>query len=172
MTVKENDMLYKESEFDKLLKNKEAEGWHFVGKEGLTQTKFSKDAKFEEVPYQTENSIEDKYLQLARQENPFSVFEVDLVLDENTDKLRKFRAISTEEEYRNIINNLREEDRVYYVFVRKNKNVQPWPVFSQFLTYIKNLNRSSHLLGPLGKTVMWFLPQIPLLCRNSNSKQV
>ncbi|OGZ16289.1 MAG: hypothetical protein A3G11_01175 [Candidatus Lloydbacteria bacterium RIFCSPLOWO2_12_FULL_51_9] len=90
-----------------------------MGREGLTQTKFSKDAKFEEVPFQTEDAIREKYFQLARQENPSSEFEVDLVLDENTDKLRRIRELSGEEEYRNVLNNLMEADRVYFVFVRK-----------------------------------------------------
>ena len=119
MSIEENNFPHRESEFDKLLKNKEAAGWHFVGREGLTQTKFSKDAKFEQVPYQTEDSIKEKYLQLAKQENPVSEFEIDLVLDENTDKLRRFREISTEDEYRSIVSNLREADRAYLVIVRE-----------------------------------------------------
>ena len=119
MSIKENNFPYRESEFDKLLKGKEAAGWHFAGMEGLTQTKFSKEAKFEEVSYQTEDSIKEKYLQLAKQEDPVSEFEIDLVLNENTDKLRRFKGISTEEEYRSIISNLREADRTYLVFVRK-----------------------------------------------------
>lgn len=110
---------HKESEFDKLRKSKEAEGWHFVGREGLTRTKFSKDAKFEEIPFQTEDSIKERYLQIATQQNPSSEFEVGLVLDENTDKLRRFREISTGEEYQDFLNNLRGADRVYFVFVRK-----------------------------------------------------
>lgn len=119
MSTEKEGFPHKESEFDELLKNKKAEGWYFVGREGLTQTKFSKDAKFEEVPYQTEDSIKEKYLQMAKQEDPSSEFEVDLVLDENTDKLRRLREICTEEEYRAIIGNLREAHRFYFVFVRK-----------------------------------------------------
>jgi hypothetical protein len=119
MSIEKENLPYKESEFDKLLKGKEEEGWHFVGREGLTKTKFSKDAKFEEIPYQTEDSIKEKYLQMAKQEDPSSEFEVDLVLDENIEKLRRFREIGTKEEYHNIITNLREEDRVYFIFVRK-----------------------------------------------------
>lgn len=117
--MKQEGFPHKESEFDKLRKNKEAEGWHFAGREGLTQTKFSKDAKFEEVPFQTEDAIREKYLQLVKRGDPSSEFEVDLVLDESTDKLRRFREISTEEEYRNVISNLREADRAYLIFVRR-----------------------------------------------------
>ncbi|OGZ15205.1 MAG: hypothetical protein A3J08_03055 [Candidatus Lloydbacteria bacterium RIFCSPLOWO2_02_FULL_51_11] len=119
MSTEKEPIPHKESEFDKLLKSREVDGWHFMGREGLTQTKFSKDAKFEEVPFQTEDAIREKYFQLARQENPSSEFEVDLVLDENTDKLRRIRELSGEEEYRNVLNNLMEADRVYFVFVRK-----------------------------------------------------
>ena len=85
----------------------------------MTKTKFSKEAKFEEVPYQTEDSIKEKYLQIAKQEDPVSEFEIDLVLNENTDKLRRFKEISTEEEYRSIVSNLREADRAYLVIVRE-----------------------------------------------------
>ena len=61
MSMEENGFPHRESEFDKLLKGKEAAGWHFTGREGLTQTKFSKEAKFEEVLYQKEDSIKEKY---------------------------------------------------------------------------------------------------------------
>lgn len=111
---------HQESEFDKLLKRKEAGGWHFAGKEGLTQTKFSGETvKFEEVPFQTEDSIKEKYLREAKGRDPSSEFEVDLVLNENMEKLRWFRKNGTEEEYRKILKNLREEDRNYFVFIRK-----------------------------------------------------
>lgn len=35
----------------------ETDGWVIVGRESLTRTKFSAEAKFIEVPYQTEESI-------------------------------------------------------------------------------------------------------------------
>ena len=119
MSIEENNFPHRESDFDKLLKSKEVAGWHFVGREGLTHTKAREDRRFVEVPYQTEDSIKEKYLQLAKHGDPVSEFEIDLVLDENTDKLRRFREISTEEEYRSIVSNLREADRTYLVFVRK-----------------------------------------------------
>ena len=59
---------------------------------------------------------------MAKQEDPSAEFEIDLVLDENTDKLRRFREIGTEEEYRNVINNLRDEDKSYFVFIRRVPN--------------------------------------------------
>ncbi|OGY91707.1 MAG: hypothetical protein A3B31_02215 [Candidatus Komeilibacteria bacterium RIFCSPLOWO2_01_FULL_53_11] len=117
--MKKEGPLNAESEFDKLLAARKAAGWHYVGREGLTQTKFSDEAKFEEVPYQTEDAIKDRYLKETRQQDPSSEFEVDLVLDENTDMLRRFREILTEEEYQNIVTNLRDVDRTYFVFVRK-----------------------------------------------------
>jgi len=122
MSTEKEIFPHRESEFDKLLKSKEAEGWHFVGKEGLTQTKLSeKIIKFEAIPYQTEALIKEKYLQIVKQQDPSSEFEIDLVLDENTDKLRRLREISTEEEYVEALRNLREADKVYFVFIRKVK---------------------------------------------------
>ncbi|MFA4845177.1 MAG: hypothetical protein WC654_01310 [Patescibacteria group bacterium] len=111
----------RETEFDRLRKNKEAEGWHFVGREGLTIPKLSTEAKFEEVPFQTEDGIREKYLHLAQQADPSSRFEVDLVLDEHTDKLTSLRKILIEEEFRSVIASLRDADKTYFVFVRKTK---------------------------------------------------
>ena len=112
---------HSESELDRMLKSKEAEGWHFVGREKLTRTKFSAEAKFEEIIDQTEESITERYLEQARQQDPSSKFEVELVLDEGTEKLRKLRKISTEEEYQVILANLSAQDKSYFVFVRKVK---------------------------------------------------
>ena len=109
----------KESEFDKIRKNKEAEGWHFMGLEGLTQTRLSEEIKFEAVPYQTEEAIQDKYLKIAKQHNPSSDFEVELMLNEDTDKLRRIRKIATEEEYRNILENLNPGEKQYLIWVRR-----------------------------------------------------
>ncbi|MCX6743608.1 MAG: hypothetical protein NT116_05225, partial [Candidatus Parcubacteria bacterium] len=111
---------HKESEFEKLSKSKKAQGWDFMGQERLTMTKFSsKDALFLEVPFQTETQIKEKYLNLAKKQAPSHKFEVELILDENTEKLVQIRKISTEEEYINILNNLRDEDKNYFVFIRK-----------------------------------------------------
>lgn len=119
MSIEKESFPFKESHFEKLCKSKEADGWHFMGKEGLTQTKFSKEAKFEEIPYQTEDEIRARYLAEAKQQDPASDFEVELILDENTDKLRRFREIATEEEYRKVLKNLNPADRNYFVFVRR-----------------------------------------------------
>lgn len=121
MSIEKESPLYKKSQFDELLKSKVAAGWYYKGMEKLTQTKFSKDAKFEEVPYQTEDAIKEKYRQIVKQEDPSSEFEVDLVLDQNTQKLLGLRRISTEEEYRNFVSNLMEKDKNYFVFVKKIK---------------------------------------------------
>jgi len=112
---------HQESDFDSLLRTKESAGWHFMGREGLTRTEFSKEAKFEEVPFQTEEEIKNMYLKIARQQDPTAGFEVELVLDEGSDKLKKLREISTSEKYKSVINNLHPADRKYFVFVRKIK---------------------------------------------------
>jgi len=104
--------------FSKLREQKEAEGWHFFKREGLAQTKFQ-DGKFNEIPYQTEDSIKEKYISAMKAQDPSSKYEVDLVLDENTEKLRKLREISSEEEYRGLLDNLHDADKSYFVFVRK-----------------------------------------------------
>jgi hypothetical protein len=109
----------KESGFEKISKSKELEGWHFMGREGLTQTKFSKEAKFEEIPHQTEDEIKKRYLEFVKEQDPSSDFEIELMLDENTDKLRKLRKISTDEEYRNTLENLNPEDKHYLVWMRR-----------------------------------------------------
>lgn len=77
-----------ESEFDKLVQEKETKGWHFAGREGLTKTEFQKDARFVEAPFQTEDDIKGKYLKIAKAEDLSSDYEVELVLDVNTDKIK------------------------------------------------------------------------------------
>jgi len=112
-----------ESEFDKLCKGKALEGWSFIAREGLTQTKFSNDAKFEEVPFQTEKSLKEKYQKIAKGQDPSSDFEVDLVLDENTDKIKRLRSVLDSDEYCRIVNNLNVGDKFYFVFMRRIKKV-------------------------------------------------
>ena len=88
----------KESEFEKLRKSKTAQGWDFIGLERLTMTKFSpKNALFLEVPFQTETQIKEKYLNFAEKQAPSHKFEfeVELILDENTEKLIQISKIST-----------------------------------------------------------------------------
>jgi len=108
-----------ESEFEKLRKAKTAEGWGFLGTDGLTRTKFSKDARFEEVPFQTEEEIKAKQLMNLKNQHPEHDFEIELILDTNTPKLRGYKKILSEEEYKNIIENLRPEDKRYLIFARK-----------------------------------------------------
>ena len=109
----------KESAFEKYRREKEQEGWYCMGREGLTQTKFSQEGKFEEIPFQTEDDITVRYLGAAKAQDPSSDFAIELILDENTDKLRKLREVFTDQEYRNAIDNLNLEDRSYFIFVRK-----------------------------------------------------
>jgi len=109
-----------ESAYDKIIKAKEAEGWVFVKTESLTETQFQKeDARFVEVPQQTEGFIKEKYLRIFKAQNPSGNYEVDLVLNLDTDKLRKLREILNDDEYQKILENLKPEDKEYYVFVRK-----------------------------------------------------
>jgi DNA-binding MurR/RpiR family transcriptional regulator len=111
----END----KTSFDRLLEERNAEGWHYIDREGLTRTQFQQDARFVEVPYQTEEDIKNRYLQMAKQKIPQGEYEVDLVPDLNSDKLRRLKETVSEEEFQEITKNLRKEDRVYFVFLRK-----------------------------------------------------
>ena len=50
--------------------------------ESLTETQFQKeDARFVEVPQQTEGFIKEKYLRIFKAQNPSGNYEVDLVLN-------------------------------------------------------------------------------------------
>ena len=110
----------KEDPFDRLKKDKEAQGWIIAGHESLTHTKFrSEDARFVEVPLQTEEEIIEKYLQMAKSQDPDSEFEIELVLDENTDTLRRFREMESKEEYNKILENLRDKNKSFIVYIRK-----------------------------------------------------
>ena len=110
---------FPKSNFETFLEQRRVEGWLYFGSEKLTKTQFSGEAKFEEVPYQTEDSIKKKHEEIAKSQDPSSEFEVELVLDENTEKLRRFRDSSTELEYQDILKNLRDRDKEYFVFVRR-----------------------------------------------------
>jgi len=108
-----------ESAFDKLLRDKNADGWEFVAREGLTQTNFSDEAKFEETSFQTEDDIRGSYLEKLKQNDPSGEYEVDLVLDQNTDKLKSLRALSADEEFDKILESLNPADKNYFIFIRK-----------------------------------------------------
>ncbi len=127
-----------ESPFDALCKEKESQGWQYVSREGLTQTKFSKDAKFEEIPYQTEEEIRARYIQEARAKNPTLNFEVDLVLDQNTEKLKKLKSLISPEEYAALLERLNPEDKNYLVFMRQVEHATPEV---QKLTFAEIANR-------------------------------
>jgi len=107
------------SEFALSLEAREAEGWSLVGHETLTQTKFQQDARFLPETVQTEDDIKEKYLKAALAEDSDSEYEVDLVLDLNTDKLGRLREISEPEEFERIISELRDVDKAFHVYVRK-----------------------------------------------------
>jgi hypothetical protein len=107
------------SVFDDLCRRKEIDGWHFVGRENLTRPQFTDKALFEEVQYQTKDQIIEKYLTEAKKQNPTAIFEVELVLDEGTEKLRRLKELATDEEYRYAIENISPADVNYFVFVRE-----------------------------------------------------
>src|SRR6266404_4171417 len=87
-----------EQPFAGLLEKRTAEGWQYLGREGLAQTKFNNtDGKFEDIPFQTEEEIKQKYINLVSKVDPKSHYEVELVLDENSEKLNRLKADSTEE---------------------------------------------------------------------------
>jgi len=44
---------------------------------------------------------------------------VDLILNTDTNKLRKLREMLSDDEYKKVLKNLKPEDKEYYVFVRK-----------------------------------------------------
>ena len=110
---------HNESEFSKIRKKKEVEGWVQIGVEKLTQIKFSKDARFLEEPFQTEESIKQKYLEQLKKKYSKFKFEIELMLDENTEKLVNLRKIMDEEEYKEALKNINEEDKNYLVWARK-----------------------------------------------------
>ena len=108
-----------ETEFDKLVHEIESSGWVIVGHEGLARTKFSKDARFLPEVFQTEEDIKEKYLDKARQEDPSNKYEIKMVLDENIDKLQSIRKVVGDDEYKDILAKLRDEDRAFIVFMRR-----------------------------------------------------
>ena len=107
------------SEFERQINDMESLGWVMVSHESLTRVKFSKDASFIPEPFQTEEDIKIKYLNKAKSENPTSEYEIELVIDQNSDKLRSIKKVVSENEYQEILQNLRDEDKTLIVLMRK-----------------------------------------------------
>lgn len=105
--------------FSDKLKKIEAEGWVLVGQEKLTETKFDQEAKFSEVPFQTEDQIKEKYLQRLKNQIPLSNFEILLILNENTEQLARLRQVVSIEEYQKLLKNLKDTKKTYLVYARK-----------------------------------------------------
>ena len=104
-----------ESFFDKMLEEKAKAGWQYIGTEKLTETEFVEGAKFEEITKQDEKKIKDRYSQGGK-------YEVDLVLDMNTQKIQDMKKILTKEEFDKVVADLADRDKNYLVFRRvKNK---------------------------------------------------
>ncbi|HEY4496457.1 MAG TPA: hypothetical protein VJC04_03865 [Candidatus Paceibacterota bacterium] len=84
--------------------------------EGLTQTKFSKEAKFEEIQFQTEDDIKKKYGQGEK-------YTVELVFDYDQQWVRDLRRVVSSGEFDNLlkIDNIPPEKRKYFVFVKEVK---------------------------------------------------
>lgn len=97
----------------------ESNGWVCIGHESLTTVGFSSDAKFEPVPYQTEQDIKDRHTQNILTSLPGRKFEVALVLDENTSLLSNLRKSVDPNEYQQYLRNLRDKDKSFIVFARE-----------------------------------------------------
>lgn len=108
-----------ETGFDNRVHEMEASGWIIVGHEGLARTKFSKDARFLPEVFQTADDIRKIYIDKAKQEDPSHEYEIELVLDENTDKLQSIRKVVDENQYKEILAKLKDEDKAFIVFMRR-----------------------------------------------------
>lgn len=109
------ELFNEESVFDKMLEEKAKSHWQYIGTEKLTETEFVEGAKFEEITKQDEKKIKERYSQGGK-------YEVELILDMNTQKIRDMRRILTKEEFDKMIKELPDKDRNYLVFRRlKNK---------------------------------------------------
>ena len=100
--------------FEKTLAEKAKDGWRYAEKEALTITKFSSEAKFEEISVRSEADIIKKYSENGK-------YDVELVLDTNTQRIQDFRKILTPEEFEDLLKNLSDRDRNYFVFIRLKK---------------------------------------------------
>lgn len=109
----------KKSECSIKLERLQAEGWVILGNEHLTQVQFSKEAKFEEIPFQTEAQIREKYLAQLAKQAPGVEFEIQLLLDENTQDLVKLKELLSPEEYQDALKNINPEKKIYLVLARK-----------------------------------------------------
>ncbi len=108
-----------ESPSESLIKEREAQGWQYAGKEGLTKTQFQTDARFLEVQYQTEEDIRRRYEECAQAGDFSKKVEVDLVLDIHTDDLQRLRKLHTEEEFQTLLTQLYPKQKNYFVFLRE-----------------------------------------------------
>jgi hypothetical protein len=106
------DKMWEDSSFEKLRVEKAKDGWEYAGVEKITMTKFSPEAKFDEILFQNETDIRKKYSNNGK-------YDVDLILDINTGKLQDFKKILTPDEFDKIIKNLKDEDKNYLVFIRE-----------------------------------------------------
>jgi hypothetical protein len=107
------------SEFTQRLEKKEAEGWVILGEERLTIVKFSQEAKFEQIPLQTEADIISKYRSNLAKQAPGVDFEIELLLNENSADFLKLKEILTPEEYKNALITINPEKKQYIVLAKK-----------------------------------------------------
>ncbi len=67
--------LQQESAFDKLLKEREAQGWHYIGSDVLTETRYE-DGLFQTKQVRTKEQLKDKY---EKSFDPSEEAQIDLV---------------------------------------------------------------------------------------------
>lgn len=113
------------TELKKLLTAKKAEGFLVIGKEKTTEDKFVEtnipgEKLFQSVPVTTIEEIISKYKELFLAENSrFQDVELELVLDTDTEEIKKLKQISdSEEEYKKLIDGLPEGKRNYIILAR------------------------------------------------------
>ena len=88
----------------------------YIGEEKLTENRLSVEKeRFEEIPVQTESDIINKYSENGK-------YDVELVLDLNTEKLQNDRLIWGQEQFNNIAKELSTKDKQYLVFIKSKKS--------------------------------------------------
>jgi hypothetical protein len=101
-----------DSPFETLIKERASQGWNYIGIEPLTRTKFSHEARFEDVPFQTKEDIKTRY-------SGGGVQDVDLVL-RLSPKIEELRRLVTPEEFAKL--EIGPQDKSYLVFVRNKQS--------------------------------------------------
>ncbi len=114
--MNESDGLPRHPSLEEVLAEKANGGWKYIGEEKLTENRLSVEKeRFEEIPVQTESDIINKYSENGK-------YDVELVLDLNTEKLQNDRLIWGQEQFNNIAKELSTKDKQYLVFIKSKKS--------------------------------------------------